>query len=147
MRERLSRCIGPARRSRAAEAFKRAIALRPEPGRNILTYGTNVEPRYFPYVHLAEAYLDLGQLEAAREALDRSASFGEREPASERHKVAARLDAAFAQSRPPAPAPTPAPTATATPVVTLPPETPAPAAPASAEDLVVALRDWLNRAA
>jgi hypothetical protein len=112
--------------ARAVEAFKRAIALRPEPGRNILTYGTNVEPRYFPYLHLAEAYLGLGQLEAAREALEKSASFGEREPASERHKVALRLDAALAQRRPPPPAPT------ATPVATLPSETPAPAVPSPA---------------
>jgi protein kinase-like protein/PEGA domain-containing protein/tetratricopeptide repeat protein len=114
--------------ARAADAFKRAIALRPEPGRNILTYGTNVEARYFPYLHLADAYLGLGQLEAAREALDKSASFGEREPASERHKVAVRLDAAFAQRRPPAP--TPPPTLTPTPVATPPSETPAPPAPA-----------------
>jgi hypothetical protein len=112
--------------ARAVAAFKRAIALRPEPGRNILTYGTNVEPRYFPYLHLAEAYVGLGQLEAAREALDKSASFGEREPANERHKIALRLDAALAQRRPPPPAPTPAPTAT--PVATLPSETPVPAA-------------------
>jgi hypothetical protein len=113
--------------ARAAAAFKRAIALRPEPGRNILTYGTNVEPRYFPYLHLAEAYLGLGQLEAARETLEKSASFGEREPASERHKVALRLDAALAQRRPPSSAPTPAPSAT--PVATLPSETPPPVVP------------------
>lgn len=118
--------------ARAAAAFRRAIALRPEPGRNILTYGTNVEPRYFPYVRLAEAYLGLGQLDAAREALDKSASFGEKEPADERHKVAIRVDAAVVQRRPPAPAPTPAPTAT--PVATPPPETPAapPPPPAAA---------------
>jgi Protein kinase domain/PEGA domain/Tetratricopeptide repeat len=113
--------------ARAAAAFRRAIALHPEPGRNILTYGTNVEPRYFPYVRLAEAYLGLGQLDAAREALDKSASFGEKEPAEERHKVAIRVDAAVAQRRPPTPAPTPAPTAT--PAATLPSETPAAPAP------------------
>jgi hypothetical protein len=111
--------------ARAAAAFKRAIALRPEPGRNMITYGTNVEPRYFPYLHLAEAYLGLGQLEAAREALVKSASFGEREPSSERDKVDLRLNAALAQRRPPAPAPPPS----ATPVATLPSETPVPAVP------------------
>jgi protein kinase-like protein/PEGA domain-containing protein/tetratricopeptide repeat protein len=109
--------------ARAVAAFQRAIALRPEPGRNILTYGTNVEPRYFPYLHLAEAYLGLGQLEAAREALVKSASFGEREPSSERDRVDLRLNVALAQRQPPAP--TPAPTATS--AATLPSETPAPA--------------------
>jgi SSS family transporter len=39
--------------SRAAQELRRAIALHPEPGRNVLTYGTNVEPRYFPYLRLA----------------------------------------------------------------------------------------------
>src|SRR5262245_65650503 len=43
--------------AQAAEALRLAVALRAEPGRNILTYGTNVEPRYFPYLRLAEAYL------------------------------------------------------------------------------------------
>jgi len=111
--------------ARAVVSFKRAIALRPEPGRNILTYGTNVEPRYFPYLHLAEAYLGLGQLEAAREALVKSASFGEREPSSERDKVDLRLNVALAQRQPHAPTPA----ATATPAATLPSETPAPALP------------------
>jgi len=67
--------------ARAAEALQRAATLRPEPGRNVLTYGTNVEPRYFPYLRLAEARLALGQLDAAREALERSAAWGTREPA------------------------------------------------------------------
>ena len=53
--------------ARAAEALQRSIAARPEPGRNVLTYGTNVEPRYFPYLRLAEARLGLGQLPAARQ--------------------------------------------------------------------------------
>jgi tetratricopeptide (TPR) repeat protein len=60
--------------ARAAQALRRAIELHPEPGRNVPTYGTNVEPRYFPYLRLAEACLALGQLEAAREALEKSAS-------------------------------------------------------------------------
>ena len=87
----------------AAAAFRRAIAKHPEPGRNIPTYGTNVEPRYFPYLRLAEACLALGQLEPAREALDKSASFGAAEPADERQKLVARLEAAVAARRPPSP--------------------------------------------
>ena len=102
--------------ARAAEALRRAIALHPEPGRNVLTYGTNVEPRYFPYLRLAEACLALGQLDAAGEALARSAAWGTREPADERQALArpARA-AAMAGEEPPAPppavaAPTAAPT-------------------------------------
>jgi hypothetical protein len=106
----------------AAERFRRAIALRPEPGRNVVTYGTNVEPRYYPYLRLAEACLALGQLDAARDALEASASRA-REPADERQKLQAKLEAALAPRR------TPAPTTTlpaATPVPTAaPPDTPA----------------------
>jgi outer membrane biosynthesis protein TonB len=114
--------------ARAAEALQRAATLRPEPGRNVLTYGTNVEPRYFPYLRLAEARLALGQLDAAREALERSASWGTREPAEERQVLLGRLEAAVAARRPPPPpAETlPAPATVATP-------TPAPAAPAAVE--------------
>jgi hypothetical protein len=110
--------------ARAAEALRRAIALHPEPGRSVLTYGTNVEPRYYPYLHLAEAYLRLGQLEAAKETLEKSASWGNREPASDREKLVARLDGALSPARaaptaPPAPstpsqAPSSLPTATPT---------------------------------
>jgi hypothetical protein len=114
--------------ARAAEALQRAATLRPEPGRNVLTYGTNVEPRYFPYLRLAEARLALGQLDAARDALGRSASWGTREPAEERQVLLGRLEAAVAGRRPPPPpAETPpAPATLATP-------TPAPAAPATVE--------------
>ena len=111
---------------RAAEAFRRAIARRPEPGRNIPTYGTNIEARYFPYLRLAEACLALGQLEAAREALERSASWGEREPADEREKLVERLGAAIAQRRPASPSPPPATPAPLTPPVASPVAEPTP---------------------
>ena len=116
--------------ARAVEALRRAIALRPEPGRNVVTYGTNVEPRYFPYLRLADAYVTLGQLEAARETLEASASWG-REPADERQRLLARLDTAAEQRRPRSPAPTTVPTPTPAPPTTAPsptvaPETPAP---------------------
>jgi hypothetical protein len=101
---------------RAAAAFRRAITLRPEPGRNVVTYGTNVEPRYFPYLRLADAYISLGQLELAQQALEASARFG-REPAEEQQRLLARLEAAAEQRHPrsPPPTPTPAPPTTAAP--------------------------------
>jgi len=109
--------------ARAAEALRRAARLRPEPGRNVVTYGTNVEPRYFPYLRLAEACLALEDLEGARQALDTSASWN-REPADEREKLRARLDASVERRRPPAPTPTPAPvTTTVTTVAPAPPAT------------------------
>ncbi|HET7294613.1 MAG TPA: protein kinase [Vicinamibacteria bacterium] len=105
---------------RATGAFARAIALRPEPGRNVRTYGTNVEPRYFPYLRLAEAQLALGDWDAARESLDRSAQWN-REPADERQRLRARLEAALPTK--PAPPPTtlapPVTTAASPPVTTL----------------------------
>ena len=131
------RALSRGQHADAAAALQRAIALHPEPGRNVLTYGTNVEPRYFPYLRLAEARLGLGQLDAAREALERSASWGTREPADERQALRGRLEAAVAAARPAAPltstppqpptpaAPTPAPAAAPTPSPTGQP-TPAP---------------------
>ncbi|HEY7514666.1 MAG TPA: PEGA domain-containing protein, partial [Vicinamibacteria bacterium] len=97
----------------AVPALRRAVSLRPEPGRNVVTYGTNVEPRYFPYLRLAEAYLALGQLEPAQQALEASTRWG-REPAEDRQKLLARLDAVADERRPrPPPAtPTPAPPTT-----------------------------------
>src|SRR5262245_26889084 len=126
----------------AADALQRAIALRPEPGRNVVTYGTNVEPRYYPYLRLAEAYIALGQLELAQQALEASARFG-REPAEDRQRLLARLEAAAEQRHPRAPpatptpapptstVPTPAPVASAAPEATAPASTPVPP-PASA---------------
>ena len=131
------RALSRGQHADAAAALQRAIALHPEPGRNVLTYGTNVEPRYFPYLRLAEARLGLGQLDAAREALERSAAWGTREPADERQALRGRLEAAVAAARPAAPltstppqpptpaAPTPAPAAAPTPSPTGQP-TPAP---------------------
>ena len=104
--------------ARAADAMRRAIALHPEPGRNVLTYGTNIEPRYFPYLRLAEALLGLGRLDEAGDVLARSSAWGTREPDDERRALATRLAAAVAASRPAPPppvvaAPTAAPTAPA----------------------------------
>jgi hypothetical protein len=90
--------------------LQRAVALHPQPGRNVLTYGTNVEPRYFPYLRLAEAYLSQGQLDAAAAVLEKSKSWG-REPADERQALEGRLEATAAARRPAAPALTPSPSA------------------------------------
>ena len=52
---------------RAVGLLQRAIQKRPQPGLAVPTYGTNFEPRYFPYFRLAEAYL---RVEAYDEALN-----------------------------------------------------------------------------
>lgn len=117
----------------AVSSLKRAIALRPEPGRNVLTYGTNFEPRYFPYLRLAEACLALGQLAEARTALDASASRGV-EPAAERQALLARVEAAVEASKPP---PTTVAVAPPPPSTTVPPVT-EPAAPATPTTLAPA---------
>jgi hypothetical protein len=83
----------------AVERLRRAIALRPEPGRNVVTYGTNFEPRYYPYLRLAESLLALGQVDAAREALETSARWA-REPAEERQRLMARVQAPTEHSAP-----------------------------------------------
>lgn len=100
---------------KAAEAFERAIRQRPEPGANVLTYGTNRIERYHPYLRLAEARLLAGEPEKAREALRRSESKG-REPAEERSRLAAQVEVALEKLR--LAAATPPPTL---PAATLPP--------------------------
>jgi Protein kinase domain/PEGA domain len=100
----------------AAEDLRRAIALRPEPGRNVVTYGTNIEARYYPYLRLAEAYIGLDQLDQARSALADSAARAA-EPSDERRQIEARLESAMAARHPPpttAPAPSPPPPTTTT---------------------------------
>jgi hypothetical protein len=115
--------------ARAVELLERAAALRPEPGRNVVTYGTNVEARYYPYLRLAEAHLLQRNLEGARAALKRSEAWG-REPADQRAQLAARVEAAA--PRPPAPPPTApavAPSTVAPPPPAEPPPTTAAAPP------------------
>lgn len=109
--------------AKAAEAFERAIRQRPEPGANILTYGTNRIERYHPYLRLAEARLQAGEPDKAREALRLSESKG-REPAEERTKLSAQVEAAIEKVR--LAAATPPPTQ---PAATLPPSTVAMAPP------------------
>ena len=116
---------------RAVELLRRAIQKRPEPGRNVPTYGTNFEPRYFPYLRLAEACLLLDADEDARQALATSARFGV-EPAEERRALEARLRAALdTKSPPPAATPPPVSLPPAAPVMApvIAPASPSPAAP------------------
>jgi len=109
--------------ARAVTLLERAIQAGPEPGRNVVTYGTNVEARYYPFLRLAEAHLLLGDLDAARGALARSAARGG-EPAEERARIAARIEAAAERARPRSPAPREMPPAEA--AAPVPPSLPAP---------------------
>jgi hypothetical protein len=114
--------------ARAAPLFERAIRLRPDPGTNLITYGTNRLDQYHPYLRLAEAYLLTGEVEKAKEALGRSEARG-KEPAGERSRLAALANEAAARARTAAATPPPAPVATPPPPPTLAQATPAPAPP------------------
>jgi serine/threonine-protein kinase len=112
---------------RAVGLIEYAVSKRPQPGRDIVTYGTNVQRQYYPYLKLAEAYVKLHDLAGARSALKRSETWA-REPAEERRRLAAQVDAlAAAAATPVPPAPTPAPIA---PPTTVAAELPPAAAPA-----------------
>ncbi len=99
--------------ARAVELLERAVRQRPEPGANLLTYGTNRLDAYHPYLKLAEAHLMAGNPEAAREALKRSQERG-REPAAERARLAAEA-AGLERARAVAATPPPATLAAASP--------------------------------
>jgi eukaryotic-like serine/threonine-protein kinase len=86
--------------ARAIVLLEAAVAQRPQPGRNVITYGTNVVDRYYPYLHLAEAHLALRDVAGARAALRRSENFA-REPAEDRRRLAAQADELAARLAPP----------------------------------------------
>ena len=65
------RALAQGQPARAVGLLEGAVAQRPEPGRNVITYGTNVVDRYHPYLRLAEAYLATRDLAGARSALRR----------------------------------------------------------------------------
>jgi len=127
------------RAERAVGLLRRAIEKRPQPGVRVPTYGTNFEPRYFPYLRLAEAYLLLGAAEKAGDVLKTSARFGV-EPVEERTALEARVrvlleakgalsESAEAPAPTPTPVPPPTPTPAALPTPTAPPDLqPTPAA-------------------
>ena len=60
---------------RAVTLLEYAASQRPQPGRNVVTYGTNVEAQYYPYLRLAQAYLQVRDLAGARSAINRSAKW------------------------------------------------------------------------
>ncbi len=126
--------------SRALSLLEQAAGQRPQPGRNVITYGTNVVERYYPYLHLAEAYVQVRDLAGARSALKRSESWG-REPAEERRRLTAQVEELAARLAAPPPAaipvrPSPMPRETPAEIVVAPTAAPAavptaPAAPAT----------------
>jgi protein kinase-like protein/PEGA domain-containing protein len=107
------RALSAGQTQRAVSLLEYAVSQRPQPGRNVITYGTNVEPRYYPYLRLAEAYLRLNDVAGARSALARSERWGN-EPAAERTRLAAQVEEAAARAAPATP--TPAPPVAATPL-------------------------------
>jgi protein kinase-like protein/PEGA domain-containing protein len=98
---------------RAVTLLEYAASQRPQPGRNVVTYGTNVEARYYPYLRLAEAYLQVRDLAGARSAINRSAKWAA-EPAEERRRLAAQVEELAARLAPPAAVPSPPPAAAPT---------------------------------
>jgi hypothetical protein len=114
--------------ARAVGLLEYAVSQRPQPGRDVVTYGTNVERQYYPYLNLAEAYLRLHDLAGVRSALKRSETWA-REPAEERRRLAAQLDALVAAAATPPPV-VPSPAATAPPAATAEPPPSAVPAPA-----------------
>jgi predicted Ser/Thr protein kinase len=101
----------------AAGFFERAIRRQPTPGENILTYGTNRLPTYYPYLRLAEALAMAGDFDRARSALERSEA-SKKEPAAQRLAVMKLLTA---QAAPPPAVVAAPPVATPTQVAAAPP--------------------------
>lgn len=113
---------------RAAELLQRAIQKRPQPGVAVPTYGTNFEPRYFPYLRLAEAYIRIEGYEDALRVLETSARFA-MEPVAERTALEGRARSGLEAKRPPASPIVPPPPAAAPPAN--PPDSPPVTVPVS----------------
>ena len=129
------RALAQGQAQRAVSLLEHAVSQRPQPGRNVITYGTNVEPRYYPYLRLGEAYLRLQDLRGARSALARSEKWGI-EPAAERARLAAQIEEATPRVTPvpatpaaPAAVPTVSPTPLPPPPATVVTPEPPPAFP------------------
>src|SRR5205814_8197524 len=88
--------------SRAVGLLEYAVSQRARPGRNVVTYGTNVEREYFPYLRLLQAYVQLHDLAGARSALKRSETWGI-EPAEERRRLAVQVEDLAARLATPSP--------------------------------------------
>jgi len=117
--------------ARAVGLLEYAVSKRPQPGRDIVTYGTNVERQYYPYLKLAEAYIKQHDLAGARSALKRSETWA-REPADERRRLAAQVEAMAAAAAPAVAPSAAAPTPMPPPPTTLAAEPPLVATPAPA---------------
>ena len=119
----------------AVQFLEKAIRKRPEPGSNLITYGTNRLEEDFPYLKLAEAHLDSGHLDAAGAALERSNASG-KEPADARARLearwrdAVRADEARHRKVAPPPSPSPVPLEPPKPTTTVAPVPARPARPA-----------------
>ena len=124
------RALAQGQPAAAVAPLERSIAQRPEPGRNVLTYGTNVEREYFPYLRLAEAHLQLRDPARAQAALERSEKWG-REPAEQRQRLAARIEELLPKSIPTPTPPTTVPPSTLAPVATTLPVAPPATTPPS----------------
>ena len=96
--ERARALIADDQPARAVPLLEQAIRKRPEPGTNILTYGTNRLDEYFPYLLLADARLRVDDLDQAADALAASEAAGVAPPAA-REAVASRLAAARRAAR------------------------------------------------
>jgi len=134
--ERGVRSLREGRGVAAVLLLERAARLRPEPGNNVITYGTNRIERYHPYLRLAEAFLLVGDLQSAREAL-RNSELRRKEPAAERAALLQKLEDREKQARVAQATPAPAaPVAPAAPAAT---PTPAPASARASPSPAVAL--------
>ena len=102
------KALAQGRGDRAVFLLEYAVSRHAQPGRNVVTYGTNVVPQYYPYLRLAEAYLQQRDVAGARSALKRSETWG-REPEEERRRLAARADELAVRLAPPVAATTPSP--------------------------------------
>ena len=121
----------------AAGLFERAARKQPTSGENVLTYGTNRLPKYYPYLKLAEALVMAGDIGGARKALERSEA-SMREPASERQLVMKAIGEASQESlRSSLPEPTPPSTVSAVPVAREAGATPEPARPTTVAPTVI----------
>src|SRR5262249_31486702 len=83
------KALAQGRPDRAIPLIEYAVSQRAQPGRNVVTYSTNVIAQYYPYLRLADAYLQQRDLAGARSALKRSETWA-REPEEERRRLAAR---------------------------------------------------------
>ena len=84
----------------ALAAYQRAAELRPRSGAQVLIYGNNLLPGYYPYTRITRCALELSRLDTADRALAQAEREGE--PREERLVLAARLVSARPREAAPA---------------------------------------------